>query len=256
LKKLSISLTKKIPAEIHTPPTKHTFIAYSAAMWSSMIIKSLSERNFMLPLLTYTLGPELANIYKVANDGALFFQRAILKTIGTTDTSLLTHAEHESIYLSQAFQQLMSKIITICLPLLGFFVYSITYGNSILMSHPTICRLFIIITITYLIESILSPYERVLEVKSHYLKLGLAYSPYVISMIILICSPIMHYLGLVNTILWIQTVRLISSGIMVHFTRSMYGLTLPGWHTVYSQWRIQTIKRRWLTINKKIPELN
>lgn len=96
------------------------FIKHSGIMWFNTNAKSLSERNFLVPLFTRFFGPEVANLYKVANDGALFFHRIVLKTIGTTDTALLSHVqtlpERETL-MPTAFEKLMKQIITMIIPI-------------------------------------------------------------------------------------------------------------------------------------------
>ena len=72
---------------------KNAFIKHSLIMWANNNLKSLSERNFLVPFFTHIFGPGPANLFKVANDGALLFYRIAIKTIGTTDTSLLAHIE-------------------------------------------------------------------------------------------------------------------------------------------------------------------
>ncbi len=94
--------------KINLAHTKKRFVKHASFMWGSTFIKSLTERNFIVPALTFTIGPAGANLFKVANDGALLFYRIVLKTIGTTDTSLLTYAQEGSI-LNLAFKKLLKK---------------------------------------------------------------------------------------------------------------------------------------------------
>ncbi len=126
------------------------FIKHSSIMWSIISINSLTERNFLLPFFTFTLGPALANIFKVANDAALLFQRFVIKSIGTTGTSLLAHVEvrqvkkgavafgptrgvsqqatvkttakSEAPLLREAFYKLNRRIISLVLPLFGILL--------------------------------------------------------------------------------------------------------------------------------------
>lgn len=228
LKKLSTSLIAQPEKGASFQMHKKQFMMHSALMWSSITTKSLSERNFMLPLFTYFLGPELANIYKVANDGALFFQRAIHKTIGTTDTSLLAHTADEPENITRAFNHLLKKVLTLCIPLTIIFLCLIPYADQMVGKHPLAIQLFIMITIGYLMESILAPHERLLEVKANYEKILTAYLPYLTTMALIIFSPLVPSIGLAPSIVIIMSIRLTSVGLATYFARKEYGLT---WRT-------------------------
>jgi hypothetical protein len=142
-------------------------------MWANNTVKSLSERNFMLPLLTYTLGPTSANMYKVANDGALLLYRSVFKTIGSTDTALLsqikTGIDHEDMR-TVFFEKISKTIILLC-------AVSLTIGLSIsqfISSYsikPSLLQIFSLLLISYILEILLSPYERILEVDQRYKQL-------------------------------------------------------------------------------------
>ncbi|HZW61422.1 MAG TPA: hypothetical protein VFF04_04295 [Candidatus Babeliales bacterium] len=204
------------------------FIRHSAIMWFNTSIKSISERNFMIPLLTYILGPAPANLFKIANDGALLFYRPVVKTIGTTDTSLLTYATNsqEPHQLTHAFSHLCHKLITICLPLLGLISLLIISFNT----SPTnqfIIQAFGILTLGYLFEALLSPYERILEVNGNYLNLFISYIPYIAGMAFMLLNNNMNSVGLLGCILLMQTIRLSGSSLMVYFAQKQYQLPLP-----------------------------
>jgi len=126
---------------------------------------------------------------------------------------MLTHGELTNTKFSHTviFRKIIKTILLLCIPLsLGLLVF------PFFMPHKTIISLFFIITIGYLLETILSPYERALEVQQHYKKLVISYSPY---LIMLVCLGMYTYYFTYNitTILTIiHSIRLISSLLMVY----------------------------------------
>ncbi len=103
--------------------TKKEFLQHSTIMWGNSILKSLTERNFLLPILTISMGIDLANIFKIANDWALLFQRFIMKAIGTNDISLLAHLkniENEKYLMQDALKKIRATIFALCTPLFWF----------------------------------------------------------------------------------------------------------------------------------------
>ena len=205
------------------------FVMHAGIMWFNNNIKSLTERNFLLPLFTFIFGPITANMFKVANDGALLFYRIVLKTIGTTDTALFSHVlvmgeQNETWQI--AFKKLATKIAALVLPLAGI-IYVIYTNNLFIEYNPYVFRPFLIITICLLFEVLFSPYERVLEVNRCYWLLACAYAPYLIMVITLLTTNIMTSIGLLNSLLLIHGVRLVSTLIMVFITRIRYGLRYP-----------------------------
>ena len=231
------SYQKASPAtSSHTQPQKKemrkiikSFLKHTTIMWMSTMLKSLSERNILIPLFTYCLGPVSANMFKVGNDGAIFFQRSILKTIGTADTSLLTYVEAKQSRISIlrfAFQKLIVQIAALAIPLCGIFI-CIGFHQYWLFQNPLVFKIFIIITISYLIELIFSPYERILEVKFAYQKLLLAYLPYAFMIITLLGFRLITAIGLIPSIIIIHSVRLVSFVCMVFFARRLYQVSFP-----------------------------
>jgi hypothetical protein len=207
------------------------FIKHSALMWASNIIKSLSERNFLVPFFTYTLGSAPANLFKVANDGALFFYRIVIKTIGTTDTALLAHVEtspENRRYMDLAFKKLISKMALLCIPLIIFvgsiFLYSQGKTNEFMLYALTT------MAIAYLIESLFLPYERMLEVKQQYWYLFFCYIPYLMIIIMFLSSSIIDSLGLFESIVMIHMIRLVSLFAMVFCARRLFRVSFPARH--------------------------
>jgi len=222
----SIIFVKIIPSPTvtatHTKVNIHLtvkkFIRHSAVMWINNNLKSLSERNFFIPFITYTLGPMLANSFKIANDAALLFYRIVIKTIGTTDTLLLAHIAtlKQKRLMQFAFTKLTTKVTRLCLPLLGIVLFLAVQGSRS-TQNPFVFHSFIIMATGYLIETMFLPYERILEVNSKYKYLILAYIPYVIVLISIFSGITMPFFGLLGSIMIIHGVRLVSLSIIVYF---------------------------------------
>lgn len=204
--------------------TLRAFIKHSGMMWINNTIKSVTERNFLMPLFTYSVGQAAANLFKIANDAALIFYRIILKTIGTTDTSLLAHVttsnEREKL-MPFAFQKLTSKMTRLCIPLLGILVLIFLKGESFFM-HPFVFQAFFIMAVGYVIELILSPYERLLEINRRYRYLIFAYIPYILVISLLLTSNVISSIGLLWTLVCIHSVRLVSALIIMYLARRSY----------------------------------
>ncbi len=222
------------------PPQKNTaqesqrmpyrsFIKHSLMMWGSTIIKSISERNFLMLLLTKTTGIDTANLFKLANDAALFFYRTIMKTIGVADTALLSHIHKEyknspmqKRMMNQAIKEVTAKIARLVLPLLGGVI-----GMSFLYSgfhDPFVFYTFLLMVGGYISETLLLPYERFLEVERNYLLLFLSYIPYLIVMVLLILMLRISSIGLFNILLIIHGVRLVSYILIRFFSYRVYGM--------------------------------
>ncbi|TET33500.1 hypothetical protein E3J61_03820 [Candidatus Dependentiae bacterium] len=201
--------------ETPTSTTYRQFFTHSLIMWITTIIKSFSERNFLLLLITSSSGVAVANIFKLANDGALFFYRIIIKTIGVADTALLAHIEtgHESrgeknSMMISAVKEVVAKTARLILPLLGILVVICFVPNR--LYTPDVFHAFLLMTIGYILETILIPYERLLEVRRRYLFLFLSYLPYIGVMILLMFTLRISSIGLLPLLLCIHIVRLVS----------------------------------------------
>lgn len=221
--------TEQQDVSINTQTLTKGFIKHSALMWASNTLKSLTERNFLVPLLTMTLGSAQANMFKIANDGALLFYRTAVKTIGTNDTALFAYVRDmpESERLTPiAFKKITTKIAALCLPLLAILIVS-SYYSTVMIHDHIVFQLFFIITIGYLLETIVSGYERVLEVYRRYRLLLYAYIPYMLVLCALFSQNRITSIGLVTTLGCIHGVRLVSSLIMVYLARRDYALRFP-----------------------------
>jgi hypothetical protein len=205
------------------------FIQHTTIMWINNNLKSLSERNFLVPFFTHTIGPAYANIFKVANDAALLFYRIAIKTIGTTDTALLAHVHARKDgyeVMPIAFKKLTTKVITICLPLLGIILL-ISLQTNHWFHNIFIFHAFIIMALCYIAEVLLLPYERILEIKQNYFLLCIAYVPYSIMLILLFTKQLALHFGLLGTVLLIHGVRLVSLLIMAVLARYHHMVIFP-----------------------------
>jgi O-antigen/teichoic acid export membrane protein len=214
--------------EIDHLETTKSFVKHSSAMWFNNTLKSLSERNFLVPMITYVLGAELANIFKIANDWALVFQRSIVKTIGTTDTSLFSYVNiiHKD-HIQEAFTKITRTILRICIPLFVIFLFLLINKNYFIGNDQIIFRSFLILVAFYVMETILSPYERILEVNKEYLILLLSYLPFVVFIYLFFANKQFSNLGLELFIVMLCIIRLISSLIFMHFAKQKYNLKTP-----------------------------
>lgn len=211
---------------IEKATTDKQFFIHATIMYINTNLKSLSERNFLLPLFTITFGPAMANMFKVANDGALFFYRIVVKTIGTLDTSLFSYTLNTQTW-QFAITRLTHKIAALVIPFAG--ITYVIYNNKHIINYDLIImfNMFLIISLELLIEVLFSPFERVLEVKKEYFLLACAYTPYIFVMLLLIFTPAMTYIGIVNTLLLIHGVRLVSTLIMTCIVYTKYRYTFP-----------------------------
>jgi len=248
---ISLHMLKRLyKSQKHTSEKKtqkksiRDFAFHSGIMWINNNLKSLSERNFMMLFFTHLLGPLQANLFKLANDGALFFQRIVVKTIGTTDTSLLSYIEIEKNNISQsthekdnfyqkkrkhmqeAFEQLIIKIASLCIPLFGILFF-ISFNFNYLFKNQFVFQIFFLVTTFYLFEYILSPYERLLEVKRRYILLFISYVPYIIIIAFLLFFQKASTFGLLEIIISIHLARLIISFVTLYFAKSRYRVQFP-----------------------------
>lgn len=218
-------------ALIDTKTAMHNFFKHSLYMWASTFIKSLSERNVLFPYITYTLGPSVGNLFKVTYDSALFFQRIALKTIGTSDTSLLGYLEEDAdktIKLQETFMQLLQKITIISIPLVSISFFAQYYPTYFYLEQYHV-KLFFIIVFGYIVELLLSPFERILETKFQYKLLWLAYTPYLICLLALHVFNALNLFSLAFFIFIIQIFRIISSLLITYYAQKNYNLSIPRW---------------------------
>lgn len=207
------------------------FSIHSAAMWFNTSLKSMTERNFLLPFITYCFGQTKGNIFKIAHDGAIFFQRIILKTIGSTDTSLFAHIKivtNNDKNLMPAFTRLTKSLLWLCFPILGMLTLLVTCNQHYYFIPAKSFALFAVITSSYLLEIIVSPYERILEIKKMYFTLLCTYIPYIALFLITITyfSKITTY-KLLSIIILIHSTRLISTYTIAYLAHKKLQLKYP-----------------------------
>ncbi|MEX0940649.1 MAG: oligosaccharide flippase family protein [Candidatus Babeliales bacterium] len=224
-------LYKQIMPQTEVPiPSKllsKQFVIHSAVMWINTALRSLSERNFMIPIITYNMGPEMAGMYKIANDGALVFQRIIIKTIGTSDTSLLAHIytlPNKTKLMEIAFEKLTTKVASLCFPFFGLFILFAYFIMNHINDH-VIIKLFCIITGSYLLEIMLLAYERLLEVERSYRFLMAVYITYAIMFFFILWFNKRALIGFIETIALVSIVRLVSLLIMYYTVYRTYHFT-------------------------------
>lgn len=199
------------------------FIKHSGIMWGTTFVTSLSERNFLIPCITYMCGVNTANMFKVANDGALLLYRVIIKTIGTSDTSLLSHAEHKQLGTENMCEKLTTKIAALCFPLLGgvgFLMISMVNHSE----HPGVFYLFTIMILGYIAETLFIAYERVIEVKRKYLFLCMSYIPH---LFLFTLYPFITSDGLCALVATTHIVRLVSLSLCAWYARTYYAVVFP-----------------------------
>lgn len=215
-------------SSINIKKSARAFAKHSAIMWFNNNIKSLSERNFLVPFLTATVGPTIANTFKVANDGALFFYRIVIKTIGTSDTSLFSFLEVKKAkhtLFNIAFKKLTLRIALLCIPLLS--IVGALYLDGTHVNNNTLLKALTIMAVGYLIETLFLPYERILEVKRRYWYLFFCYIPYICMLFFLISGTIFGSLSLIKAVIIIHAIRLISLFLMVTCAWFLYGIKFP-----------------------------
>lgn len=192
------------------------FVIHTGIMWFGNSIKSLTERNFLVPFITQVVSPASANLFKIANDWAMLIHRPIVKTIGSSDTVLLSHIHssyNQSISIAQARRTLIVTILFACLP------FCCIIPTILLFISSAAALIFLVISCGHILEIILSPYERILEVKRCYRYLIISYFPYLCTL-----GGIGYYFFLPASnmlvgLICIHLARLSSSFLMVYFSK-------------------------------------
>ena len=196
---------------------KHTLI-----MWATTLAKSLSERNFLLLLFTKLLGPVTANLFKISHDSTLLLQRIVIKTIGVSDTALLAQVQsHQPEKVQDAFLLLSKTIFRLIVPFVSIallFVFYKTYSHQNSLAMLCIMLIFII---SYCIEIILSPYERLLETNKLYSALAKSYAVYFVIFFGATLSFFCFKYCFIFYLLIVQASRVISSFLMRYYVQKL-----------------------------------
>ncbi|HJM68655.1 MAG TPA: hypothetical protein QGF02_01795 [Candidatus Babeliales bacterium] len=204
------------------------FARHSLTMWSTTTLRSLSERNILVPLLTFMVGAQAANVYKLGNDWALFIQRAIIKSIGTTDISLIAHINHYCNFhdINNIFQKIMRKVLMLVIPSAFIVFLSFLYQFNSGFSFTFI--LFLVLVCSYLFEILCAPYQRILEAQRHYKFLFAVHCLYLIIPLLCFLTPLHN---LVNILFIVIGIRALTVLCCLVYARLLYGLTIP-WPSV------------------------
>ncbi len=215
---------------ISVTTTVKDFIKHSCFMWATGIIQSLSERNFLFPLIVVLQGAEVANLFKVIHDAAIFFQRIATKTVGIADTALLSYIELSNDSILQirlAFTAIFKTILTLSVPLfcIGIVMF---FKNHIVLSQSSI-NIFLIVAAGSVLEMIFSPYGRVLEVKRNYKELTYSYIPYLIGSLATLILYSYAFISFLLFIALLHLLRLICTCIMVYYARKAYQVAIPSY---------------------------
>jgi hypothetical protein len=205
-----------------------SFIKHSLYMWFTVLLQSVSERNFLFPFITSIQGPVVANMFKVIHDAAIFFQRIAVQTIGVADTALLSYVEVTDNRISElrlAFTSLFKTVFLLCVPLvcLGIFLF---FKNHSEISAPSLV-LFLIVASGSALEIVLSPYARVLEVKFRYKEIFWSYAPYTLCYTILMVLYATHTLSLLCFIAAAHSIRMVGALSMVYFAKKDFQVPFP-----------------------------
>lgn len=213
-----------------TTSAAKNFVVHSAVMWAGTLVKALSERNVLFIYLTVVLGPSIANVFKLAHDSALFFQRMALKTIGIADTSLLSHLEEGSSCpqtFKNIFTELIKKVSLICFPLLSSGLILYYHYPTYICQNSQSVGIFIVVTGGYLFEIILSPYERVMETRRNYKGLWFSYIPYLLTIFLLVVFGLVKKLSLFEFAAILHGARLMGAVLIAIRAHKEYDLCIP-----------------------------
>ncbi len=241
-----LSQTREQPKEQPAP----SFIKHSLFMWLSTLLKSLSERNVVTPLIAHFFDPAAAATYKVSQDGALLIHRIVVRTIGVSDTALLAHSYADPqfmILVPRSFSELSIKIARLCIPLLAlisavaFPVFIHIFIHTTQPAHYTSAIIFFVLVSSYLLETLLSPYERLLEISTQYRVLFISYIPYSIGLVLTLFLAYKTYIHVVSCILILQAARLISSLLTLFSVECSRYVTTPACHFPWQALKPYTI---------------
>lgn len=232
-----VEQTDRIDSSVTTqPPSLRSFLYHSLIMWIYSCLKSLSERNFLLPLVMYLHGPLAGSHFKLAQDSSLLFSRFIVKTVGSNDTALLAYshmrqANKDSINYS-ILNQLIFKITNLCLPVISLclllllqliYHYQEFVFDKIILAIAT----FFILILFNIIESILSPYKRIIEIKRHYTILSISHIPYIFGLLLCVILARFYSIDLLAFISFVYFTRLTVTLFLVYYTYIRYSINFP-----------------------------
>ena len=208
------------------------FIKHSLYMWLTVLLQSLSERNFLFPFITSIQGATVANMFKVIHDAAIFFQRIAVQTIGVADTALLSYIEVTDNRLSElrlAFTSIFKTVFLLSVPLLSLGIFLFFKTHSEVPTSSLI--LFLIVASGSALEIVLSPYARVLEVKFRYKEIFYSYIPYTLCYALIIVLYAANTISLLFFIVAAHSVRMVGALSMVYFAKKYFRVPFPSGFT-------------------------
>lgn len=219
------------------------FITHCSVLSITTVARSITERNMLLPIIITLFGPILAAPCKLAQDVAIVFQRFLFKTLATNDTAFLSilakqnKAEsNEKTYSHDGFYHVAYRVIKLCIPILlvisiaSLLIYRFQDLQTTLFTQDAYTRsqafyYFLIFIIFFMLESLLVPYERFLEVNQAYKSLLFSYTPYTLAF------GIIYYMG--NTtnlgifLIATQSIRLAVGIFHAGITHYLYRVKFP-----------------------------
>lgn len=190
----------------NTPQLKRAIIRHATVLWGTTVLKSLSERNVLMPLVTFVSGVETAAMFKLALDGALFLQRTVLKTIGSADSALLAHALYGKDIRDLAQEHLIKRVSVIISVTVALIIIISYIQLPLTLKSDTIVMFFMLL-LCYAVELRLLPYERSLEANQQYLLLIKIYSWYFLAFMLCCILFWQHIVQLTVFLCTVQGVR-------------------------------------------------
>lgn len=203
-------------APIDTQPTAKQILKHSLYSWIRIVLTTITQRNFLIHVITRGMGVADGNIFKVASDGARYFHRTIIKTIGSADMALLTHMQlhtngssEERLLMRQGIEKLSTQISRLALPLLGIVGVLIIWFH--ISSYDNIAFYpFLIMTVGFIGETLFLPYRRMLEIRQEYRTILRSYIPYITLITLLFIFITYTSIGLVTFLTYVHSVRLVT----------------------------------------------
>ncbi len=199
-----------------------SFVTYSCIMGITTILKSISERNAIMIGVMHIYGAGTAAMIKIAQEVSLVLYRTIIKTIGTIDTFYLSqiHINKDTHFgIEHAVTKLTIRIAALSVPFLGIIIYAFLH-KLIAIDSTYVFQLIIIMSISYLIETLFTAYERVIEIKNDLLCLTIVYGLYTCASLAIYYLSYMAYIGPLLFISLLHVVRLVS--LFLFFIRASY----------------------------------
>ena len=212
-----------LPRSINTTrqSSRTLFTQHTTYMWGISIIRSLSERNVMMPVLAWIAPPDIAAIYKIVHDAVMMIYRTLIKSIDINDITILRDARTRA----YAFFQLSIKLINWCtvaccvLVAIDYMMTSINAYHSLLL----------VIGYSSIIEVVISPWDRLREITYDYRQPMIIYTcAYMIPIMYTIwLYPFQVYEHVFGFICAVYGARLLATAILLYRTMHITPVTYP-----------------------------